>query len=184
MAVQTQMVSVPRTAGVVVFALSLVLALIALPPAAAQEQQPGAPGLPEVSVDPESVEATVPQGRATEETLTISNQGEEVLEWEFGEIPDEATFESGPFITHPGEGPDGTDLSTLQSDSLEMDALGFNVHGDLGHRLADEFTIAGENDWALDTVTWYGYDTGSTTESTFTEVNYQICEGPPDDADR
>src|SRR2546423_11371921 len=44
--------------------------------------------------------------------------------------------------------------------------------------LADFFSVPAGG-WAINTMTFYAYQTGSTTMSTFTDVRVQIWNGPP-----
>lgn len=81
-------------------------------------------------------------------------------------------------ITGVGTGPGGADLSTLQSPSLGMGTLGFGHQVTAGNRVADNFTVPAGG-WTIDKITTYGYQSGSTTTSTFTALNFQIWNGPP-----
>ncbi len=47
-----------------------------------------------------------------------------------------------------------------------------------GNRVADDFTVGGSG-WLIGNITFFGYQTGSTTTSTFTAVNLRIWDGPP-----
>ena len=79
-------------------------------------------------------------------------------------------------ITGVGTGSGGADVSMLQNASLSMTILGF---GNLTpNRVAENFTVPAGG-WTIDKITTYGYQTGSTTTSTFTGVNFQIWNGPP-----
>ncbi|NWF49184.1 MAG: T9SS type A sorting domain-containing protein [Ignavibacteriaceae bacterium] len=86
-------------------------------------------------------------------------------------------FDNGPLANVPGGGFGGAYLSSLQS------AIGLNVYG-FGHQIsannsvADDFTVPSEG-WQIDQAQFFGYQTGSTTTSTFTEVRCRIWDGPP-----
>ncbi|QSB13645.1 S8 family serine peptidase [Natronosporangium hydrolyticum] len=142
---------------------------------------------PVVEVSPGSLSAEVPVDGVVEQELSVGNTGDATLDWEIhtAEAPEalasDTLFDSGPFVTHPGAGPDGSDHSTLQSQTLEMLTLGANVSAAGGFRVADVFTVD-EGGWQVDGLTFYGYQTGSSTTSSFTAVNYQIWDGPPDEA--
>ncbi len=88
-------------------------------------------------------------------------------------------YDNGPFITGQGTGAGGADVSVLQTN------LGMNTYG-LGHqtasdiRVADDFTVPSEKVWQIDKITFYAYQTGSTTTSTFTAVNLRIWDGKPE----
>lgn len=88
------------------------------------------------------------------------------------------TYDNGALITHPGGGPGGADASRLQSTSLGMTTLGFTASDAGAFRIADDFTAAAPG-WVINTVTLFGYQTGSTTTSTFDTVRLQIWSGAP-----
>ncbi|MBK8434866.1 MAG: hypothetical protein IPL28_27770 [Chloroflexi bacterium] len=46
-----------------------------------------------------------------------------------------------------------------------------------GLRVSDQFTVTDAVGWTLTGLTFYSYQTGSTTTSTITEVNYNIWDG-------
>ncbi len=87
-------------------------------------------------------------------------------------------YDNGPLVTHPGGGFGGADASALQT-ALTMTLFGFGHQITANNRMADDFTIAGPAPWTIDTITFYAYQTGSTTTSTFTDVRVQIWDGPP-----
>src|SRR5690606_12205982 len=142
---------------------------------------------PVIEVTPEAVAAEVPAGSSGEETLTITNTGDAALDWsiseaeqvESGNSVQDVLYDNGPFVTHPGAGPGGSDHSVLQVASLGMTTLGGNVGALWDARMADDFTV-GAGGWDVETITFYGYQTGSSTASSFTGVNYRIWDGPPD----
>jgi subtilisin family serine protease len=92
-------------------------------------------------------------------------------------------YENGPFITSYGDGPDGANVSLLQNVSLGMTTFGASVFPDSGPhwRIAEAFTVTTPGGWSLENVIFYAYQTGSSITSTFTGVNYQIWDGPPND---
>jgi subtilisin family serine protease len=148
--------------------------------------------IPAIEVSPESLEATQLSGTISEQTLIISNVGEGLLEWDIEQAeaapesvpPGTAStpvvlYDNGPLVTHPGAGPGGSDHSTLQNVSLGMLTLGFNAGLPNGFRMADDFTVTESGGWNVDTITFYAYQTGSTTTSSFTHVNYRIWDGVP-----
>jgi subtilisin family serine protease len=91
-------------------------------------------------------------------------------------------YDNGPFITSFGDGPGGADVSLVQNISLGLTLLGANVSAPT-FRIADDFTVTTPGGWTIDNAVFYGYQTGSGTDSTFTAVNFQIWDGPPDDPD-
>ncbi|NJN45036.1 MAG: hypothetical protein HC806_10165 [Anaerolineae bacterium] len=47
--------------------------------------------------------------------------------------------------------------------------------------MADDFTVTDANGWDIQTFTFFAYQTGSTTSSTITAVNYRVWDGSPSD---
>lgn len=88
-------------------------------------------------------------------------------------------YNNGTLANSPGTGAGGLDESILQNTSLGLNLLGFGHQLVAGNRIADNFTISG-NDWTIDTITFYAYQTGATA-STMTAVNLQIWDGVPGD---
>jgi hypothetical protein len=89
-------------------------------------------------------------------------------------------YNNGPFITHPGGGAGGKDASAVQT-NLGMSAYGPNVNHNMSpgnyYYLADDFEVVGT--WNLESIKFYGYQTGSGTTSTFTGIYVQIWDGAP-----
>ncbi len=91
--------------------------------------------------------------------------------------PQAVLFDNGPLITNAGAGAGGADVSALQT------AVGGGIFG-FGHqllnnnRVADDFVVSGSG-WLVNTVTFFAYQTGSTTTSTMNAVTLQIWNGPP-----
>ncbi|TVQ28962.1 MAG: hypothetical protein EA370_15885, partial [Wenzhouxiangella sp.] len=93
--------------------------------------------------------------------------------------------DNGPFITSFGDGPGGSDVSLLQNVSLGMTTLGAGVQfvsPGPHNRIADEFEVTTPGGWTIENIVFYGYQTNSTTSSSFTGVNFRIWDGPPTDA--
>lgn len=81
----------------------------------------------------------------------------------------------GGLITGVGIGAGGADESQLQG-NLGLNTIGFSSNA--GFRLAQKFTVPAGG-WAIDKVTVYAYQTGSTTTSTFTGLNLRVWNGSP-----
>ncbi len=92
--------------------------------------------------------------------------------------PTAVLYDNGPLVTHPGGGAGGADASALQT-ALGLNFYGFNHSVSGGWRVADDFTVTDPSGWNIEQVTFFGYQTGSTTDSTFTSVNLRIWDGPP-----
>ncbi|REJ85558.1 MAG: hypothetical protein DWQ36_02815 [Acidobacteria bacterium] len=89
-------------------------------------------------------------------------------------------YDNGQFADSPGTGVGGADESILQSVTLGMNTLGFGHQFAFDNVVADDFTIPGDVDeWQIDDITFFAYQTGSTTVSTMTGARVQIWDGPP-----
>ncbi|MFU8844949.1 MAG: hypothetical protein ACNA7V_14185, partial [Bacteroidales bacterium] len=97
-----------------------------------------------------------------------------------GGAPDAILYDNGPFVTHPGGGAGGADASALQT-NLGMGTYGSNVNHAIMpgeyYYFAEDFMVTGT--WTLNWIKFYGYQTGSTTTSSFTGVYVQIWNGDP-----
>jgi hypothetical protein len=93
--------------------------------------------------------------------------------------PQVVLYDNGPLVTDPGGGSGGADASALQT-ALGLGTYGVGHQVSLGYRIADDFTVTDAN-WTIETITFFAYQTGSSTTSTITAVNLQIWDGPPDD---
>lgn len=87
-------------------------------------------------------------------------------------------YDSGPLITHPGGGAGGADASRLQVTSLSMTTLGFGHQIANNNSVAEDFTVPAPG-WGLTQITFFGYQTGSTTTSTINAVQVRLWNGPP-----
>jgi uncharacterized repeat protein (TIGR01451 family) len=91
-------------------------------------------------------------------------------------LPAAVVLDSGPLVTHPGGGAGGVDASRLQNSSLLMSSLGFTASTATVYRIADDFTVPSSG-WSINTITFFAYQTSSTTTSTFNDVRVQIWNG-------
>lgn len=87
-------------------------------------------------------------------------------------------YDNGPLVSHPGAGADGADASVMQS-ALGAGTYGFGHQVSAGNRVADDFTVPAGG-WNISTITFFAYQSGSTTTPTITAVNLRIWDGPPD----
>lgn len=85
-------------------------------------------------------------------------------------------FNNGPLITGIGNGAGGANTSAIE---LPGTLFGFGCQGNLGNRMADDFTIPAGETWVINQVTTFQYQTGSTTTSTFTGGTLRIWTGTP-----
>lgn len=88
-------------------------------------------------------------------------------------------WNNGPLVTHPGGGFGGADESRLQNSSLGMTFLGFGHQvGVLNNWLADDFTVDGGG-WDIEGISFFAYQTNSTTTSTMTDLRLRIFDAAP-----
>jgi hypothetical protein len=85
--------------------------------------------------------------------------------------------DNGPFINSPGTGPNGTDQSILQNVTLGMNTLGAGIQFASNNRMADDIVVS--ETWNVETITVYGYQTGSPTTSSMTGGYIQVWDGDP-----
>ena len=86
-------------------------------------------------------------------------------------------YDNGPLVNCPGCGSGGADESQLQG-ALGMTTLGLGHQLTAGNRIADDFEVPAGG-WFIQTITFFAYQTGSTTTSTMTGVNLQIGTARP-----
>ena len=85
-------------------------------------------------------------------------------------------FDNGPLVNSPGTGAGGADESILQT-NLGMSTYGSGMQQSAGNSVADDFTVTGT--WTVENFEFFGYQTGSTTTSTFTGIFFRIWDGDP-----
>lgn len=84
-------------------------------------------------------------------------------------------YDNGGFINHPGQGPNGADMSIYPS--------GWGVWGVpaveyYGARVVDDFTIPSGQTWNMASARFFLYEWGTTT-SLFTRMSLRIWDGSP-----
>jgi hypothetical protein len=85
-------------------------------------------------------------------------------------------YSNGPFVSDPGAGIGGADASVLR------DGLGtFGLTMSSTIRAADDFVVPAGEIWNITGLRVFGYQTGSTTTSTFTALRAQIWDARPGD---
>jgi hypothetical protein len=77
-------------------------------------------------------------------------------------------FDNGPFVTHPGGGVGGADVSLVENPST---SYGSNMNLTAGYRMANDFTATA--DLSVNSLVFYGYQTNSALTSTFTGSRLQ-----------
>ncbi|MBQ2188899.1 MAG: choice-of-anchor J domain-containing protein [Bacteroidales bacterium] len=78
------------------------------------------------------------------------------------------------FVTDPGAMANGADASWIKG---SQSTWGPNINNGAGYKLADDFTLDAAT--TITEIEVYGYQTGSTTTSTFTGLYAQIYDGAP-----
>ncbi|MEI7898438.1 MAG: carboxypeptidase regulatory-like domain-containing protein, partial [bacterium] len=91
------------------------------------------------------------------------------------DAPAAVLFDNGPLVNSTGTGTGGADESVIQA---PLNSYGWNFNKALYYRMADDFTVSG-NAWNVSSVEFYGYQTNSTTTSTFTAAYLRILNGVP-----
>ena len=139
-------------------------------------------GLPIADIAPESLDFVVEQGATADDDLIIGNLGDGPMLWSLIDAVISGTsdilYNSGPLVTNPGAGAGGADVSALQT-AIGLDVFGAGVQQGAGNRMADAFEVDGS--WTIDDMTFFVYQTGSTTTSTITSVSLRIWDGAPND---
>jgi hypothetical protein len=140
---------------------------------------------PIIEIDPMALDSSQNPDTQFTQTLTISNTGGGTLDWMIDEAPAAAAgptvvlYDNGPLVNSPGTGAGGADESVLQSTSLLMTTLGFGHQVLNNNWMADDFTVTDAEGWTIDAMTFYAYQTGSTTTSTMTNVNWLCTMATP-----
>ena len=87
-------------------------------------------------------------------------------------------YDNGPMVNFPGGGFNNADVSHIHDG---MNLYGSNNNFALGYRMADDFVIPAWESWTIDSLITFGYQTNSTNTSTFSELNFRIWDGVPDE---
>jgi hypothetical protein len=97
------------------------------------------------------------------------------------ELYNNGPLATGATLTGGGIAPAGTQWSELQT-SLGLNTLGFGHAVSSGFRVADDFTVPAPG-WTIDSIRVFAYQTGgSSTTTTFNNVNFRIWDGVPNAA--
>lgn len=87
-------------------------------------------------------------------------------------------YSNGPYFNVAGGGFGGADLSLLENTSVGNTTLGSNNSTGGGFRVADEWVVTETVE--VSAIDFYGYQTGSTTTSSFTSVTLVVWDGEPE----
>lgn len=88
-------------------------------------------------------------------------------------------FDNGPYFNSAGTGFGGANNSVLYTTTFGMGTIGFGHQSASFNRVADDFVIPNCN-WRIDSIVFFSYQTGSSTTSTMTGVNFRIWDSIPD----
>ena len=89
---------------------------------------------------------------------------------------DALRYDNGPFINRPGQGPGGTDGSTLQAG---MGVFGWPDAQSYQARVADDFSIPVGESWTISRVRLFGYFPLAPTNAGFAGLTLRIWDGQP-----
>ena len=120
------------------------------------------------------------QDNARDNETTFENNFDFPLDagWKYTSPTGGVLYDNGPAFNVPGGGAGGADLSLLESTTLGMSTLGFGHQVSAGNRIADDFTATEQ--WTIDSIVFFAYQTNGGIPSTITAVNLQIWDGSPD----
>ena len=83
-------------------------------------------------------------------------------------------FDNGPFVTNPGVGPGGSDISLMESPDI---SYGTGCKYTTSSYVADDFIVT--DFWTVDSLAFYGFQPNSSTSPTITGLYVQIWNGDP-----
>lgn len=89
---------------------------------------------------------------------------------------DATLYDNGPLVTHPGAGFGGANTSALMT-TFGGTIFGFGAQQVNGNRMADDFVVPVGQQWKIDSICFFTYQTGSTTNSTITGADMNIWSG-------
>lgn len=88
-------------------------------------------------------------------------------------------WDNGPLITGdcPGNAPPGAESAIAEGRTY----YGYAHHVSYGARVADDFTVPGGVEWAIQAITFFAYQTGAgaVRPSTINHVNLRVWDGEP-----
>ncbi|HET9049492.1 MAG TPA: hypothetical protein VFN29_11095 [Chiayiivirga sp.] len=140
----------------------------------------GGAGVGAIAINPTSVAVSQSPGSQTQQTVVISNTGSGELIWAIDPYRTSAAlYDNGPFMTHPGQGFNGADVSAIAS-SLGNTTLGFTGSPDPGQsgRVADDFMVPASG-WHIEYATLWAFQYEVPPPSILNSVTLQIWDGVP-----
>ncbi|MDH4070782.1 MAG: hypothetical protein OEV30_10180, partial [Ignavibacteria bacterium] len=88
-------------------------------------------------------------------------------------------YDNGPLVTHVASGFGGADVSAVQNLTLGLSEYGFCHWGGVNNKVSDEFVVTDQEGWTIDTLTFYGFQTGNSTQSTYLALQWWIYDDDP-----
>lgn len=106
--------------------------------------------------------------------VTMVNSGPcgGIGDWDY---PNAVLHDNGPFVTGPGQGSGGADISEMNSG---QSTYGFGFQTTAGNILADWFEVPAGG-WTVETITIFGYQTGSGTTPTINDIRIAVYDDVP-----
>ncbi|MBL7765021.1 MAG: T9SS type A sorting domain-containing protein [Chitinophagaceae bacterium] len=100
-----------------------------------------------------------------------------ILLYSLSSLNAQILFDNGPVFNSIGTGAGGANESVLLTTTFGMGTIGFGHQASAFNRIADDVVVT--SNWQIDSLVFYAYQTGSTTTSTMTQVNFMIWNGVP-----
>lgn len=130
---------------------------------------------PVMNIPEKSYTASVPADAMQPESETAEGSASAVGSFlAQSDSPLSILYDNGPLVNSPGTGAGGADESVIVS-PINSYGTNFNTNPYL---IADDFSITGSA-WSISSFEFYGYQTGSSTSSSFTGVIMRIWNGMP-----
>jgi len=89
-------------------------------------------------------------------------------------------YDNGPVYNIGSAGSGGANISMLYTTTFGMGTIGFGAQQIAYNRIADDFNVT-DCQWNVDSIVFFCYQTGSSTTSTITSINFRIWDSIPDD---
>jgi hypothetical protein len=90
-------------------------------------------------------------------------------------------YDNGSLVTHSWRGRGRRQRQRFADQPGSEACIGFGHAISAGVRVADNFTVPAGG-WSISAITFYAYQTGSSTTTTIDNVNLRIWNGPPGQA--
>lgn len=94
-------------------------------------------------------------------------------DWDY---PTSILYDNGPFVTGPGMGSGGADVSEMQPGD---GTFGYGFQTTAGNMVADYFEVPSGETWDINKITIFGYQTGSGTTPTINDIRVCVYDDAP-----